>query len=80
MSRVSAKAILKSLRQRPDRPFHRGLFAFDFSGKEAEGKCKTAVEKIRLPPDKQKLATENILKQAELLFRDTGFSAVALTV
>ena len=28
--------------------------------------------KVRLSPDKQKLATENILKHAELLCKDAG--------
>lgn len=31
---------------------------------------KRLLKKYGYPPDKQKLATENILKQAELLFRD----------
>lgn len=33
------------------------------------------LKKYGYPPDKQKLATENIFKQAELLCRDAGFSA-----
>lgn len=36
---------------------------------------KRLLKKYGYPPDKQKLATENILKQAELLCRDTGSSA-----
>lgn len=37
---------------------------------------KRLLKKYGYPPDKQKLATENILKQAELLCRDVGSSAV----
>uniref|UniRef100_Q46BJ6 Type I site-specific deoxyribonuclease n=1 Tax=Methanosarcina barkeri (strain Fusaro / DSM 804) TaxID=269797 RepID=Q46BJ6_METBF len=33
------------------------------------------LKKYGYPPDKQKLATENILKQAELLCRDVRGSA-----
>jgi len=36
---------------------------------------KRLLKKYGYPPDKQKLATENILKQAELLCRDVGSSA-----
>jgi type I restriction enzyme R subunit len=36
---------------------------------------KRMLKKYGYPPDKQKLATENILRQAELLCRDAGISA-----
>ncbi|NLN44008.1 MAG: DUF3387 domain-containing protein [Methanosarcina sp.] len=36
---------------------------------------KRMLKKYGYPPDKQKLATENILKQAELLCKDAGISA-----
>jgi len=35
---------------------------------------KRLLKKYGYPPDMQKLATENILKQAELLCRDVGVS------
>ncbi|AAM06940.1 TPA: DUF3387 domain-containing protein [Methanosarcina acetivorans] len=35
---------------------------------------KRLLKKYGYPPDMQKLATENILKQAELLCRDVGLS------
>ena len=47
--------------------------------KNIQAKIKVSVKRLLkkygYPPDKQKLATENILKQAELLCRDAGFSA-----
>jgi len=36
---------------------------------------KRLLKKYGYPPDMQKLATENILKQAELICRDAGVSA-----
>ncbi|XMB91036.1 type I restriction endonuclease subunit R [Methanosarcina hadiensis] len=46
--------------------------------KNIQAKIKVSVKRLLkkygYPPDKQKLATENILKQAELLCRDAGFS------
>ncbi|TFH03344.1 MAG: DUF3387 domain-containing protein [Methanosarcina sp.] len=36
---------------------------------------KRLLKKYGYPPDMQKLATENILKQAELICRDVGVSA-----
>jgi type I restriction enzyme, R subunit len=36
---------------------------------------KRLLKKYGYPPDKQKLATENILKQAEFLCMDVGFSS-----
>jgi len=40
-----------------------------------ESQCKTTAKKYGYPPDMQKLATENILKQAEMICRDAGVSA-----
>ncbi|AKB31689.1 Type I restriction-modification system, restriction subunit R [Methanosarcina siciliae HI350] len=39
---------------------------------------KRLLKKYGYPPDMQKLATENILKQAELLCRDAGLSVAFL--
>ncbi|MCO5382781.1 MAG: DUF3387 domain-containing protein [Methanosarcina barkeri] len=35
---------------------------------------KRLLKRYGYPPDKQKLATENILKQAKLLYRNAGIS------
>jgi type I restriction enzyme R subunit len=47
--------------------------------KNIQAKIKVSVKRLLkkygYPPDKQKLATDNVLKQAELLCRDAGFSA-----
>lgn len=52
--------------------------------KNIQAKIKVSVKRLLkkygYPPDKQKLATESILKQAELLCRDAGVStAVSAT-
>ncbi|WP_255335916.1 type I restriction enzyme endonuclease domain-containing protein [Methanosarcina sp. KYL-1] len=48
--------------------------------KNIQAKMKVSVKRLLkkygYPPDKQKLATESILKQAELLCIDMGVSAV----
>jgi len=41
---------------------------------------KRLLKKYGYPPDMQKLATENILKQAELICRDVGVSAAEIHI